>query len=36
VGDEVTFRGVRLSVMATEGNGVAEASAALVTQSTNS
>jgi CBS domain containing-hemolysin-like protein len=30
VGDEVTFRGVRVSVLATEGNGVAEASASLV------
>jgi CBS domain containing-hemolysin-like protein len=36
VGDEVTFRGVRISVLATEGNGVAEASARLVEPSTNS
>jgi CBS domain containing-hemolysin-like protein len=33
VGDEVTFRGVSISVLATEGNGVAEASARLVKQS---
>jgi CBS domain containing-hemolysin-like protein len=34
VGDEVTFRGVSIGVIATEGNGVAEASARLVQQST--
>jgi CBS domain containing-hemolysin-like protein len=33
VGDEVTFRGVSIGVLATEGNGVAEASARLVKQS---
>src|SRR5215218_3933924 len=36
VGDEVTFRGVRISVLTTEGNGVAEASARLVEPSTDS
>ena len=36
VGDEVAFRGVRLSVTATEGNGVAEASASLMTESASS
>jgi len=35
VGDEVTFRGVRIAVLATEGNGVAEASARLAKSSTN-